>query len=148
MVYSILWIFSNACINQIERLIRNYLWSGKHDDRTRAKITWDIITLPKSIGRLGIIDLVKQRKTHLAKLVVQSLLPEDEIWKKMLINRMSRNSPMVGKPWKQELHWILNEDLRLKKSYRWEDRFINGIWSAWKDIRRGLFRKDPSTNEE
>ena len=84
------WIFSKPCINQVRRLIRNYLWSGKIVDRARANVAWTTITMPKSAGGLGIIDPAHQSKALLAKLVVRSLLPMDEIWKKMLINRMTQ----------------------------------------------------------
>ena len=42
------WIFSSSCISQIQRLIRNFLWSGKNGDATRAKVAWPVITLPTS----------------------------------------------------------------------------------------------------
>ena len=75
--------------------------SGKNGDQTRAQVAWETITLPQSKGGLGIIDPIKQSKALLAKLVVQSLLPRDEVWKKLLLNRMAKNSPMIWKPWKR-----------------------------------------------
>ena len=44
------WIFSKSSINQIQRLIRNFLWSGK------PKVAWATIILLKLAGGLGIID--------------------------------------------------------------------------------------------
>ena len=122
--------------------------SGKNGDQTRAQVAWETITLPQSKGGLGIIDPIKQSKALLAKLVVQSLLPRDEVWKKLLLNRMAKNSPVIGKPWKEEMRWIFNEELQLKNSNKWEERFINGAWGAWKTIRKGLVRKSLEYKED
>ena len=68
------WIFSSSCISQIQRLIRNFLWSGKNGDATRAKIAWPVITLPTSHGGLGIVDPACQSRALIGKFVVHSLL--------------------------------------------------------------------------
>ena len=47
---------------QIRRLIRNFLWSRKAKDHAQSKVKWEVITLPRSKGGLGIIDLVDQTR--------------------------------------------------------------------------------------
>ena len=44
------WTISKESIHQIQRLVRNYIWSGKEDQVTRAKVAWPILTTPKSRG--------------------------------------------------------------------------------------------------
>ena len=68
------WIFSSSCISQIQRLIRNFLWSGKNGDATRAKVAWPVITLLTSHGGLGIVDPACQSRALIGKFVVHSLL--------------------------------------------------------------------------
>ena len=108
---------------------------------TKAKVTWNTIILPKSAGGLGISDPILQSKPMLAKLVIRSLLLGNEVWKHLLINRMVKQSSVIGKPWKEEIRRIFTKEVKLKKTHKWEERFINGIWSAWKFIRRGVIRR-------
>ena len=44
------WIFSRSCVNQIQRLIRNFLWAGNQGEAARAKVAWGILIKPKSLG--------------------------------------------------------------------------------------------------
>ena len=139
------WIFSKSCINQIRRIVRSFLWSGKGEGSSRAKVVW---TLPTSRGGLGIVDLVDQSRALLSKLVIRSLQPRDEVWKKLFVNRMYRCAPSIRKPWKDEVRWIFSKDIVIKSSKKWEDCFINGIWKAWKMVREGLAVKQPECEEE
>ena len=67
------WTISKESIHQIQRLVRNYIWSGKEDHVTRAKVAWPILTTPKSRGGLGLIDPLTQSKAVLAKFLVRGL---------------------------------------------------------------------------
>ena len=49
-------------------------------DNTIPKVAWSIITQPKHKGGLGLIDPFMQSKALLAKHVVRSLLPREELW--------------------------------------------------------------------
>ena len=78
------WIFVRSTVGQIQRLIRNFLWSGGEGAFARAKVAWSTLTLPKSKGGLGLIDPENQSKAMLAKLLVRGLLPGNETWKMIL----------------------------------------------------------------
>ena len=71
------WTISKESIHQIQRLVHNYIWYGKEDHATQAKVTWPILTSPKSRGGLGLIDPLSQSKALLAKFVVRGLQPGD-----------------------------------------------------------------------
>ena len=64
------WTISKESIHQIQRLVRNYIWSGKENHIARAKMAWPILTAPKSRGGLGLIDPLSQSKALLDKFVV------------------------------------------------------------------------------
>ncbi len=142
------WIFSKACINQVQRLIRNFLWAGNQGEQARAKVAWGILTQPKAMGGLGLVDPVDQSRAMLAKLVIRSFLPGEEWWKKMIHNRMSLCAPEIGKPWREDVRWIFNSAIKLKCSRSGEDRFISGVWKAWKAVRTGLVRGQIRVKEE
>ena len=64
------WIFSSSCISQLQRLILNFLWSGRKGQSARARVAWSVITLPLAQEGLGLIDPAEQSRAFLGKLVV------------------------------------------------------------------------------
>lgn len=109
---------------------------------------WAVVTLPTSKGGLGIIDPMDQSRALLSKLVMRSLQPIDELWKKLLANQTSRCAPTIGKQWKDEIRWIFNKEIIIKGSKKWEENFMNGIKKAWKVVREGLVARNPKCDEE
>ena len=75
------WIFVKSAIGKIQRLIRNFLWSGGDGSFARAKVAWSTLILPKSKGGLGLIDPETQSISLLGKLMVRGLLSGNELWK-------------------------------------------------------------------
>ena len=138
------WIFSKSCILKIHRLIRNFLWSGKTEDNARSKVKWDVITLPRSKGGLGIIDPVDQSRALLSKLLVRGFMPGQEIWKVLLLDRCSDCFPRLGAPWSKDVNWIFRENFRVPSATRWEDKFIRTLFAAWKQVLPGLLRNKPN----
>ena len=82
-----------SSICQIQRLIRNFIWSGREGGRACAQVAWTTLILPKSKGGLGLIDPEDQSKALLAKLIVRGKLPGTEPWKMLLKARMQGFSP-------------------------------------------------------
>ena len=140
------WIFSKSCILKIRRLIRNFLWSGKTEGNARSKVKWDVITLPRSKGGLGIIDPVDQSRALLSKLLIRGFTPGKEIWKILLLDRCSDCFPRLGAPWSKDVNWIFRENFRVPAANKWEDRFIRTVFSAWKQVLPGLLRNKPKPN--
>ena len=83
------WVFSKSLIMHVRHLIRNYLWSGKQGGDAYAKVAWEIIKRPKSKGGLDIVDLVDHCQALLVKLIVRGLLPSNQVWKSLLINKLA-----------------------------------------------------------
>ena len=142
------WIFSSSCIGQVQRLIRNFLWSGGDGQPARAKVAWAVITLPLAKGGLGIIDPVDQSRALLGKLIVRGLLPGSEPWKELLHQRIQARAPPAGGTWAPEIRWIFTEMRRTGLSRGWEDRFALSILRAWELLRPGLSQRPPSCDEE
>ena len=78
------WIFVKSAIGKIQRLIRNFLWSGGDGSFARAKAAWSTQILPNAKGGLGLIDPETQSISLLGKLMVRGLLPGNELWKERL----------------------------------------------------------------
>ena len=56
------------------------------------------ITLPRSKGGFGIIDLVDQSRALLSKMLIRGFTLGQEIWKVLLLDRCSNCSPRLGAP--------------------------------------------------
>ena len=76
-----------------ERLVRNYIRSGKEDHASQGKVVWPILTSPKLRGGLGLIDPLSQSKALLAKFVVRGLQPGKDYWKMLLRLRFAYFRP-------------------------------------------------------
>ena len=124
------WVFSSSCISQIQRLIRNFLWSGREGQPTRAKVAWTMVTRPLAEGGLGLIDLIEQSRAFLRKLMVKGLLPSSEPWKELLLQRIHASAPPSGGQWAPDVRWIFVEMRRSGLGRGWEDRFAVGILGA------------------
>mgnify|MGYP000341314776 CR=1 FL=1 len=103
------WIFSRASMNQIQRLIRNFLWSGKENSSPKARVAWHVITLPVDKGGLGLIDPWAQAKALLGKYIVRALLPDEAQWKCLLLRQMLGFKPPRGGSWSPSIRWFFLE---------------------------------------
>lgn len=113
------WIFSSSCISQVQRLIRNFLWSGGDGRPARAKVFWPVIT---SLGGLGIVDPACQSRALLDKFIVRGLMPREEPWKELLLHRIQPCTPTSGGPWQPKTRWSFIEMCREGLTRRFEDR--------------------------
>ncbi len=113
VVLASMWYIA-ACWNpnpwmttQIRGVIRNFIWGGK-DAPTCAKVKWDILTLPTTQGRLGIIDPKAQSEALLAKLLIKGLAPGGEPWKELIRHKANQIwLPVHNKgPNTPDVNWI------------------------------------------
>ena len=111
-------------------------------------MAWSVITLLTSQGGLGILDPIEQSKALLAKLVVRSFLPREELWKMLMRNRIALCSPVVGCPWEPDVRWIFNKKIKFRYARNREDKFVNGIWHAWERMGTGLECRSGSNRDE
>ena len=81
------WCFFRSCLNQVQRLIRCFLWSGKKEGNIRSKVAWKTIIPSISKGGLGVIDPQQQCHAFLGKFIVRSLLPWAGSWSNFLHQR-------------------------------------------------------------
>ena len=141
------WIFASSCISQVQRLIRNFLWSGGDGSPARAKVAWSVITLPTALGGLGLVDPPSQSQALLGKFIVRGLLPGGEPWKELLFFRLGTCRPTSRGPWQSELRWIFTEMRHTGFSRPMEDRFACSILRTWELLRSALEQRAPSCPE-
>ena len=74
------FILPKGCINKIQSMCTNFLWGGRIDQRSTAKISWKTICLPKSEGGLGLRDFGVWNKTLCLKLIWIILTKTASLW--------------------------------------------------------------------
>ena len=87
------WLFSRTIMLKVQRLIRNFIWGNNASNNSVAKVAWTVLIQPKRKGGLGLIDPFMQSKALLSKHVVRSLLPREELWKKIWIRHLHKVRP-------------------------------------------------------
>ena len=101
------WLFSRSIMLKVQRLIRNFIWGNTTGDNSVAKVASSVLIQSKKKGGLGLIDPFMQSKALITKHVVRSLLPGDELWKKLWIQHLHKVKPSVGGQWHDSLRWFL-----------------------------------------
>ena len=107
------WLFSRTIMLKVQRIIRNFIWGNNSSNNSIAKVAWTVLIQPKRKGGLGLIDPFMQSKALLSKHVVRSLLPGEELWKKLWIRHLHNVKPSIGGQWKDSLRWFFNADFPL-----------------------------------
>jgi hypothetical protein len=91
LVYSIsLYSWPAALLKDIEKCIRNFIWSGDIDQRKLVTVSWKKICRPVSQGGLSIRSLTSLNAASNLKLC-WNILNSDTSWAKLLRDRVLRN---------------------------------------------------------
>jgi hypothetical protein len=139
------WNPSPKMCVQVRGVIRNFIWGGK-DASARAKVNWNTLALPTTIGGLGVTDPKSQSEALLAKLLIRGLAPGGEPWKELVRHKADQTRlPVHSKgPSNLDLNWLL----AAPKLKRLQCSMWKSIVGAWLNVRSGLEKSDPSTAAE
>ncbi|XP_024009427.1 uncharacterized protein LOC112084509 [Eutrema salsugineum] len=74
------FILPKGCIKKIESLCTRFLWAGKIDGRCQAKVSWDIVCLPKIEGGLGLRRIVDWNRTLCLRLIWLLFSKSGSLW--------------------------------------------------------------------
>ena len=108
-------------ITRIEGVCRRFLWSGGGDRRCHCPVAWDVVTLPKAEGDLGIKEALAWNISLFFKLVGDIDSSRDCIWTRWVTSSYSRR----GSFW--------SPGIRMDDSPLWK-----GIIRTRDDVLRGL----------
>ncbi len=90
---------SLSTLKKVKVLLHNFVWSGKTNNQSRAKVAWDTTILPLVKGGIKIKNPKTQTTTLLAKVLVKGLNPRLEPWKILLrhkINNLRQSFREIG----------------------------------------------------
>ncbi len=140
-------IFSKSFYGQILRLVRNFIWSGKHECECRAKVAWTTIVKPTSAGGLGLIDPWQQSRSLLCKFVIRSLLPNAGPWKQYMLAELYRLAPKTGGPWANSIKWLFIPTVHKKNANICANKLTRTILSTWSSITTNLKVLPPASDD-
>lgn len=81
---------SGQCINEINSLCSAFLWSGPSLNVKKAKVSWDVVCLPKK-GGLGLRSLKVMNKIRTLKLLWRLLSSQPLLWAKWIQAYLVKN---------------------------------------------------------
>ena len=73
--------------NQIDKLIRDFLWGSTEEKRRLHLVGWDKVTLPKELGGLGLHKMKDRNNALLAKLCWRLACEKEAPWAKMITTK-------------------------------------------------------------
>ena len=130
---------SGQAIKIARATVRNYIWSGKRESKTRAKVKWATAVLPIVRGGIKILDPQWQASALLVKLLVRGLTVGYEPWKALVRHRVAQTQQSRRGKWPAHANWIMNSPQLVRKgSMMWQ-----GVMKAWSSIQSGLEQQDP-----
>ncbi|KAH0899272.1 hypothetical protein HID58_048840, partial [Brassica napus] len=135
------------CIKIIHSLFGAYLWKGTVEGNHSAKVSWEVVTLAKSEGGLGIRNLVYWNRACSIKLLWLLFFKSGSIWVAWFIKNIL--SGRVSNLWtikeKQTHSSATKKILRVRDyAYRWikilpgngrDTRFWSDNWSPFGNLR-------------
>lgn len=87
----------NACLKDIQKIQRGFVW-GQYDDQRRVHlVNWNTVTLPKSLGGLGLRDLSIMNQACLLKMCWAIRVGENSLWSGVSLGKYGRNFHTDGR---------------------------------------------------
>ena len=99
------------------RLIRNSFWSEQANDKPRAKLAWNVVALPESKGRIGLINLIGPSLALLTTLKLRAVLLDLNKLKEILVNHLHQCSHFVEGNFSSHIRWMFDPSFMHLASY-------------------------------
>ncbi|GJY14215.1 hypothetical protein Tco_0383524 [Tanacetum coccineum] len=82
--WSSVFILPSSLMLELEQLMRGFLWCQGEMEKDKAKVTWEVVCLPKKEGGLGIRRLEVFNKALIASHIWSLLLNKESLWIKWI----------------------------------------------------------------
>ncbi|GJV29925.1 retrotransposon protein, putative, ty1-copia subclass [Tanacetum coccineum] len=135
-VYWLRFLVLFGIIQDIEQLMRGFLWCNGELKRGKAKVAWDIICLPKREGGLGIRSLetfnIALMTTHIWNIVTN----RDSLWVRWVHMYKLKGRTIWDIPVKADMSWGWRKLLQIRefvKPFFWKKLGNGKSTSLWFD---------------
>lgn len=130
--YSSTWMFSNYQIPEIQKVVRQFLWSDGKGNNKLHVVNWKWCHIEKSLGGLGLKDLRIQGIVLVATWIFHSLEGQ-ETWKVLIRYNIERVIPKNAKYWKGlPLIDLMAGGFTISNQ---GTCVVKSIWKAWENVR-------------
>ena len=129
--------------NEINKIQRRFLWSGKQEGKFSALVKWEVVQRPKGKGGLGVGDILLKNAALLFKWWWHFACEEDALWRGVVQSIHEEDyvvlpggtlSTLLG-PWR-DIKRLTTEELPITKV------FFNNLRMKVGDGSRVRFRVD------
>ncbi|GAU11214.1 hypothetical protein TSUD_342040 [Trifolium subterraneum] len=105
-----------ACLQEIQKIQRAFIWGDDDDGRKYHAVNWEIVTKPKAYGGLGIRRLVHMNQACLMKIAWAIRTGKDALWIDVIRGKYNRDGYIQANPSKSLVtdlvddngHWKLD----------------------------------------
>ncbi|KAM7488895.1 hypothetical protein LguiB_026379 [Lonicera macranthoides] len=87
-------VFRMPCkvIEAIEAMMRNFFWGGREEHKRDHLVRWDIVSLPKKCGGLGVGNLKFKNMALLGKWLWRFPLESKSLWHSIILSKFGNHS--------------------------------------------------------
>ncbi|GJY03500.1 reverse transcriptase domain, reverse transcriptase zinc-binding domain protein [Tanacetum coccineum] len=137
--WSSVFLLPKTVIKDINKILRNFLWSHGDLTKGKAKIVWEHVCKPKDQSGLGIRDLQKWNEILLTKHLWNVAAKKDSLWVKWIHVEKLKGRSFLGVSLNKECEdkiWINSAGKRSKFSVSivWKDLQSMGQKVNWKGL--------------
>ncbi|GKA88788.1 hypothetical protein Tco_0810552 [Tanacetum coccineum] len=116
-------------LHNIEQLMRQFLWSNGSSGKSKSKVAWEVVCLPKNEGGLGIRRLECFNSALMTSHVWKLLTLKESLWVKWIHEYKLKGRNFWDIPLRGNMSWGWRKILKLRPIVR---NFI------WKKIGNGM----------
>ncbi|GKA67000.1 hypothetical protein Tco_0766808 [Tanacetum coccineum] len=120
---SVFMLSSNVLLN-IKQLMRQFLWSHGKSGKSKSKVTWEVVCLPKDEGGLGIRRLEYFNYALMSSLIWKLLTLKESLWVKWIHEYKIKGRNFWDIPLRGNMSWGWRKILNLCPKVR------NFIWKV------------------
>lgn len=117
LYYMSLFSIPKGVVEKMNKITRQFLWSGSMEKRSLPLVAWNIIQLPKSLGGLSIGNIIHKNIAMLSKWIWRFLQDPSPFWCAVIrekykyapnISILDLDVPKFGGPWRHICAAILH----------------------------------------
>ncbi|KAJ9557048.1 hypothetical protein OSB04_011662 [Centaurea solstitialis] len=113
-----IFCFPAAVLLEIERVIRDFLWSNGESSKGRNRVAWSDVCTPLRAGGLGFKNLAVWNKALLAKHVWNLASKRESLWVSWVNQTALRNSHFWAARKSSRWSWVLSKIMVLRPLFR------------------------------
>nr|XP_043639208.1 uncharacterized protein LOC122610275 [Erigeron canadensis] len=134
--WSSVFILPARVTAEIEQMLRGFLWSQGSLEKGKAKVAWDVVSLPNQEGGLGIRNLDIYNVVLMVAHIWNLLALKESLWVKWIYIHRLRGRSFWEVPLRGNLSWSWRKLLQIRPIVRKQFWFMFGNGqnvSAWYD---------------